>query len=530
MDEIEYYKNLGFDSNPFQSTNAENEERLEKYFILPPYFDSVWGDPEDPRSVIVFAPRGGGKTAQRKMIEFQSRQSGKVLCVNYSRFEFSKDIDSITLSDHLEKIIQIIIIGILTKLNEEPNLVQFLNESDKKYLKLMIKAHLTSMSEQEFRNALESLSSCSEKAIKFWNQHFGLLTTAINGILLNTGLKPLELKKIDNEERLQDLEKYQLEKIQKITSKINFSSIYVLIDKVDESSITGNNAKLSSKLIEPLLKDLDLLEMKGYAFKFFLWDKLEPYCGEYSRRDRLNYYSLTWENEDLKKMLCKRLEAYSDNRINDFSKITTCNLPVDINSLIIRFAQKSPRNIIRIIQNIISEQREINQNKRKISQEAIIKGINNFSKNNAVETIPDKNILRDLKKVGQVEFTIRYLANEIYRCQQETVRSKMNTWRNYGVIETIGKEKGRNKPINKYCISDITVAKYILLEMPLEKFVDTKFKICPYCKATLLRDWDKKETKLCHHCSKEISFSDMIVGTKQKSILDFSGQKTIYDF
>lgn len=106
----------------------------------------------------------------------------------------------------------------------------------------------------------------------------------------------------------------------------------------------------------------------------------------------------------------------------------------------------------------------------------------------------------------------------------------MNTWRNYGVIETIGKEKGRNKPINKYCISDITVAKYILLEMPLEKFVDTKFKICPYCKATLLRDWDKKETKLCHHCSKEISFSDMIVGTKQKSILDFSGQKTIYDF
>jgi hypothetical protein len=386
------------------------------------------------------------------------------------------------------------------------------------------------MSEQDFKEALESLSSFPEKAIKFWNQHLGLCTTAINRILLNLGLKSLELKKIDNEEKLTDSEKYQLEKIQKITFKINFSSIYVLIDKVDECSITGNNANLSSKLVEPLLKDLDLLEMEGYAFKFFLWDKLEPYCNKYSRRDRLSHYFLSWKNEDLKNMLSKRLEAYSDGRINDFSKIVTHNLPVDINSLIIRFAQKSPRNVIRIIQDIISEQLEIGQNKRKISQEAITKGISNFSKKNTIEIIPDRNILRDLKKIGQVEFTIKYLANDIYKCKQETVRSKMNTWRNYGVIETIGKDKGRNKPVNRYCINDITVAKYILLEMPLENFIETKLKFCPFCEATLLRDWDKKEIKTCHHCSKEITFSDRVIGSRQKTILYFSGQKTISDF
>ena len=127
MNEIEFFNNLGFDSNPFQSTNADDEDRLDKYFIPPPYFDSVWGNPEKPKSSVVFAPRGGGKTAQRKMIEFESQRNGKVLCVNYSRFDFSKKIQSITLSDHLGKIIQIIVIGILTKLNENPKLGEYLN-------------------------------------------------------------------------------------------------------------------------------------------------------------------------------------------------------------------------------------------------------------------------------------------------------------------------------------------------------------------------------------------------------------------
>ncbi|WP_440946333.1 hypothetical protein ACSAZL_20080 [Methanosarcina sp. T3] len=135
-----------------------------------------------------------------------------------------------------------------------------------------------------------------------------------------------------------------------------------------------------------------------------------------------------------------------------------------------------------------------------------------------------------MRKIGQIEFTINYLANDVYKCKQETVRSKMNTWRNFGIIENIGKEKGRNKPVNKYCINDITVAKYVLFETSLEKFIDTKLKFCPRCKATLLRDWDKKETKVCHHCSTEISFSDRMIESRQKTILDYSGQKKLYDF
>jgi hypothetical protein len=83
------YENMGFWTNPFAYTNADEEDYLKDYFIQPPYFDSVIGDYRSPSSCIVLAPRGGGKSAQRKMIEIWS-QDHPVLAITYDRFEFGQ--------------------------------------------------------------------------------------------------------------------------------------------------------------------------------------------------------------------------------------------------------------------------------------------------------------------------------------------------------------------------------------------------------------------------------------------------------
>ncbi|APH39775.1 P-loop ATPase, Sll1717 family [Methanohalophilus halophilus] len=525
MDEIDFFNGLGFDSNPFASTNADDEDRLNQYFIRPKYFDSVWGNPERPKSVIVFAPRGGGKTAQRKMIEFESQRSKNVLCVNYSRFEFSKDIQSITVSDHLRKLIQIIIIGILTRLNEEPQLIGHLDSNDRQFLKNSIDVHLGQISEYDFKDAIDSLSNYSDKAKEYWNKYLGKISVGINLAVLKLGVNTENTNQDPISEALDGSYKYQLEKMQNIISKIDFSGIYILIDKVDEADITGNDANLSSKLVEPLLKDLDLLEMNGYSFKFFLWDKLMRYYDKYGRKDRIKHHSLSWDNFSLKKMVSKRLEAYSNNRINDFSDIVNYDFNIDINSIIILFAQKSPRDVIRIIQDIIAEQREINPYARKISSSAIMKGIDIFTQTKASEIV-DISTLRELRKIGQVEFTINYLANDVYKCKQDTVRSKIKRWSDLGIIENIGKEKGRKKPVNKYCISDITIAKCIFPELSIEEFLNSKYRKCPNCGADLFRDWDKSDKKICHICSKEskstgTKFSEKMFDTQQKTLFDF---------
>jgi hypothetical protein len=45
MGEKEFLARLGFQANPFQFTNADEEDHLQSYFVPPPYFDSVWGIP-----------------------------------------------------------------------------------------------------------------------------------------------------------------------------------------------------------------------------------------------------------------------------------------------------------------------------------------------------------------------------------------------------------------------------------------------------------------------------------------------------
>jgi len=125
MDETKFFNNLGFEEDPFKFTNADEEDKLEQYFIAPLYFDSVWGNPKKPRPTFIFAPRGAGKSAQRRMIEAKSNEYGKILCLTYSRFEFDgKKLNDINLTDHIHQILTVGIVGLLTYLNSNKDLIE----------------------------------------------------------------------------------------------------------------------------------------------------------------------------------------------------------------------------------------------------------------------------------------------------------------------------------------------------------------------------------------------------------------------
>ena len=190
----------------------------------------------------------------------------------------------------------------------------------------------------------------------------------------------------------------------------------MLLDKVDESELTGNKAEDSFKMIQSMVRDLELLEMDKFGFKFFLWDQLKSRFMEYSRPDRVDQFTLEWSNEELEKMLSKRLGAYSGGKITKLEQITK-KFEEDLTSLVILFAQKSPRDAIRICKQIIAEQREINHESTYIELKAILKGIGNFCKIRALEITQEAKI-RDLRKIGLVEFTIPYLANDVFKISQ----------------------------------------------------------------------------------------------------------------
>lgn len=109
-----FYENLGFSNHPFAQTNADEEPFLAGYFVPPPFFDAVIGDPTHPNASIVLAPRGGGKSAQRRKVELWA-PSSNVLAVTYDRFEFGvgQQLSDVGLPYHMRNIIVRVLIAYL---------------------------------------------------------------------------------------------------------------------------------------------------------------------------------------------------------------------------------------------------------------------------------------------------------------------------------------------------------------------------------------------------------------------------------
>jgi len=359
------------------------------------------------------------------MIESKSNEYGKVLCITYSRFEFDgKKLDDINIIDHIHQILTVGTVGLLTYLNSNKDLIEKLNETEKRLLKTLIQEHLGNIHEFELKAAIDSLKSFSEKAKEFWNKYFGAINMLVTGLLQSLNLQGVNIVKFDaDEKKLATPYKYRLEMFRDLCLKIGFESVYVLLDKVDESELTGNKAEDSFKMIQSMVRDLELLEMDKFGFKFFLWDQLGSHFREYGRPDRAEQFTLEWSNEELGQMLAQRLSAYSGGKITDLKQITT-EFQEDITPLVILFAQKSPRDAIRICKQIIAEQREINPNSARIESKAILEGIENFCKIRALE-ITDEMKIRELRKIGFVEFTSPYLATDVFKITKNGARSKV---------------------------------------------------------------------------------------------------------
>lgn len=109
-----------------------------------------------------------------------------------------------------------------------------------------------------------------EKFKDFWRKNVGFMESVVNFLLKSYGIDAIDLPDVKQEEkRLAETYKYQLESLLKLVKKLHFKSIYILIDRTDETEQTGNDPEATYRLIQPLIKDLELLGIEGYGFKFF---------------------------------------------------------------------------------------------------------------------------------------------------------------------------------------------------------------------------------------------------------------------
>ncbi len=237
------------------------------------------------------------------------------------------------------------------------------------------------------------------------------MESVVNFLLKSYDLEPIDLPDVRQEEkRLNETYKYQLETLLSFVKKIGFQSIYILIDRPDETEQTGNNPEKTYRLIQPLIRDLELLGLKGYAFKFFLWDQIEPFFREDARPDRVSQYKLQWTRKRLKEALSKRLAAFSEGRITTFDSIMKDGSGID--DVICLLANGSPRNMIRLCEKIFAIQGERDAKSPQIEYASVDLASVEFSELLFIENYGE-SVLKEIQRVGRELFTTNVSLNWI---------------------------------------------------------------------------------------------------------------------
>lgn len=294
--------------NPFASTNAENEDLLSEYFVAPPYFESVVGYAETPKSTIVFAPRGSGKTAQRKMIENRAASpDSNFACISYTDFTGITP-DSATLAQHKLAVCRLMVVAALAHIEAQPDRADDLSKHEKLVLTTASQQLLGGLSKSEFQTALGSVKSLGQKWNDIWKKYGGVMSVVVNAAMKKMGMDEVNFHapvRADDAQLAVDSQ-YLYSQLASLFNTLGFSAVYILVDKVDETFHTNNDKGATFRLISALLFDLPTLEQPGVAYKFFLGDYLkEAFIAGGGRDDRILVTNLHWTTDELSTMLSR---------------------------------------------------------------------------------------------------------------------------------------------------------------------------------------------------------------------------------
>ena len=495
---------LGFDLDPFAKTNADEEDLLNSYFIEPPFFKAVYGDLSTPKSAIVFAPRGGGKTALKRMLELSSL-TDPFMCVTYNRFGVAGlRLEDIDLDYHMRNLVRLLLVAVLSAAAERG--IGSFSSDDRHLVYLLTKEYLSEIDTTELKAAIQAVQNISDKAKEWWNKFTGPIGLVLNALLAKIGLGSAEVEQFSTAGGKLGQALDQIQLLGQLSSKLGYRCTYVLIDKVDENALTGSSGSNSYRFVAPLVSDLQLLELPGFGFKFFLWDMLVADYRSVARPDRVKYYDLHWADGQLKEMLSKRLRAHSSDRVSSLGAISPPETRASIDTAVALFSQGSPRNTIRICKEILDQQSEIDSSAPELSVEAIVKGFDVFAKNYTNEIL-EENIIRDLQKMRRADFTVKYIYTDVFKFTQQAGMTKVRAWQDAGVVEQIGaiQETRGVRSSNHYGISNLLVLKHVFPELTVFELNSRKIRICGSCGQVLVRDFDRSGDHACQGCQTPVA-------------------------
>lgn len=456
---------------------------------------------------MVLAPRGGGKSAQRRMLE-ERCWTREVFLITYDYFFTTSGIKSAGEADlafHLRNLNKLALINFFSHLAHMDTFDPIMYQAEeKRFLTKMVDKYLGDIEVSTIRDVVRRSMTLPAKFKRWWNENLplvGLLSTFIKSHFhLDLGMPvKFEREGVIAEDPLTDFKTILL-----LVRRFGLKSCYILIDKVDETELTGNDPEMSYALIQPLIKDLRFINSSEFSVKFFLWDALEPYYLRDARPDRVQEFRLEWRNSELRNILSRRLQAYSGGHVSDLSDIFEAGCG-DVTSIVISFSNNSPRNIVRIIQDIIDEHVRMRE-PGKLNIKSMELGVKKFCKEFARHTYGPE-LVTQLKRISKVGFTTSFLGSDLFR-SPNAARRWIQIWSGQKVIKQVAQIPNRvGRPSPYYLIQDSTLVPVILESRSLMDIVRDMAIECNECGRTYflhVDDFTEECIPLCPNCESHL--------------------------
>jgi hypothetical protein len=370
-----WLKRHGFQANPFAEQDAEREQaRLASYFVDTPYYQDILGDVTQPRSIVIYAGRGCGKSAHRIMTFLachpQTPQS-TILGVNYTDFgRFTERLRRgsayALLQDHLSNILRQTVETFVHLLLEDTTTTLQLPDERLGLLKWFWEEYgITIVDPGHYFEILRKIEPELFTQIEWTTFRQGWTARRLTPLLQSEpcwqSIKVQRLARLVDEplEPLFDPEQLSaamlFRQLVEVIQSTGIQAIYILVDRVEETELFAADTSVVADMLAPLLGELALIEVAGAAFKFFLPREVAHLLAmrPQIRTDRILFYELRWEDSALRELLHQRLISFSDGRIIDLGQLCEPDLATTIETELIFRALQTPRMLLRLAEALI---------------------------------------------------------------------------------------------------------------------------------------------------------------------------------
>ncbi|WP_413219166.1 hypothetical protein [Tritonibacter mobilis] len=504
-----FEKNFKFNSSPFEQYVAENEPDILDYAVVPPYFEVAKKRALTPSTHLLFGARGGGKSAtrlatERELWKLHAEKETVPLAVPYVDFSRVLDDGSVNnvSSDRLLKelafrVIETLLLWISDQ-DDAEDIVELLEPDELNLMVLLVQAFYLRVPEANRRvsqtQAMTILRQNWQNRTGNWIQKkWSAITDIISVVSSGLSEKHANTESIKSEVAAMFDEKGAivsgtalLAKLVEVARVFGFSGVSVFVDKVDEHPLTQNSPESTARLIFPLLAHVQLMEVEGLGWQFFLWDRVKELfaTGELSvRLDKLAHSEVSWTEDFLREMVDARVRFFSSGSLSNFSELGA-DEKVNHEKLgeVVALAVKSPRETIRLLDTVVREfdsQYALEQELRFLAAEDLESGMDKYV-SDVIWSVYDKEVLSQILRLNKSTF-INKEVQAAFKISAPSATNRIVKWQDAGAITQSGKREAEGgvggKPSNEYSIADPRIVRLmerklydeqVLTEAPIE--------------------------------------------------------------